>query len=98
MLTLVYLSYFLLFIVMSSLTLFVKDCLFSDNEIETIANDCDNWISELLQELENSFTVAIKKISKKYSYYKNIANNKKIQYVARLKKYVGWYHINHIFN
>ena len=98
MLTLVYLSYFLLFVLMSSLTIYVKDCLFSDSEIKTISNDGSDWISELLQELENSLSVAIKKISKKYSYYKNIAKNKKIQYLAKIKKYVGWYHINHIFN
>ena len=95
MLTLVYISYFLLFFIMLLLVAFLKDVVLSDG-IESNQNDFD-WCNELLIELQDSIITKIKKIKKEYKIFKNILYNKKIQYIAKVKKYSGYYLLLSLF-
>lgn len=94
MLTLVYISYFALFLIMSSLIVYVKDVCFSD-DIET-SQELDlnlDWINELLLELQDSIKTNITKIKREFKLLKNILFNKKVVFIAKLKKYSGYFYL-----
>lgn len=96
MLTLIYLSYILLFFIMSSLYFYIKNCVYSDGFDDNDSFDFD-WCNELLLELQNSIKSKIKKNKKQYRILKNILFNKRVYFVAKLKKYSGYYFINSFF-
>lgn len=90
MLTLVYISYFALFLIMSSLLVYVKDVVFCD-DIETSQDINLDWINDLLLELQDSIKTKISKIKREYRLLKNILFNKKVLFIAKVKKYSGYY-------